>query len=108
MIGSGLTTIALGILAYKIANKSIGPVLGFAFVIKTVVHLGVAPTASALAERIPRKPFLVFLDITREMPVLVLPSVTQIWQIYSLSLCISGVCSAGQFRLVHMLEKAKA
>ena len=61
MIGSGLTTIALAILACKMANKNIGQVLGFAFVIKMVAHVGVAPIISALAERIQRKPFRVFL-----------------------------------------------
>ena len=61
VIGYGLTTIALAILSYKTANENIGQVLGFAFVIKMVAHVGVAPIISALAERIQRKPFLVFL-----------------------------------------------
>jgi hypothetical protein len=71
-------------LAYELANENAGQVLGFAFAIKMVAYVGVAPVASALAERLLRKAYLVFLDIVRAVLVLVLPFVTQIWQIYVL------------------------
>ena len=94
VIGSGLTTIALGILAYELANEKAGQVLGFAFAIKMIAYVGVAPIASALAESLSRKPYLVFLDITRAVLVLVLPFVTQIWQIYVLIFAFQAFSAA--------------
>ena len=94
VIGSGLTTIALGILAYELANGKAGQVLGFAFAIKMIAYVGVAPIASALAESLSRKPYLVFLDITRAVLVLVLPFVTQIWQIYVLIFAFQAFSAA--------------
>jgi MFS family permease len=82
--GSGLTTTALGILAYELASENAGQVLGFAFAIKMIAYVGLDPIASAIAERLPRKPYLVFLDIMRASLVLLLPFVTQVWQIYVL------------------------
>lgn len=61
MVGFGLTTIALDIFACEMASKNAGQVLGFAFAIKMVAHVGVAPIISALAERIQREPLVVFL-----------------------------------------------
>ena len=94
LVGSGLTTIALGILAYELASEKAGQVLGFAFAIKMVAYVGLAPIASAIAERLPRKPYLVFLDIMRASLVLLLPFVTQVWQIYVLIFAFQAFSAA--------------
>ena len=94
LVGSGLTTIALGILAYELASKNAGQVLGFAFAIKMVAYVGLAPIASAIAGRLPRKPYLVFLDIMRASLVLLLPFVTQVWQIYVLIFAFQAFSAA--------------
>ena len=61
-------------------------VLGIALAIKMIAYIGVAPIASAFAERLPRKQVLVGLDVIRALTALCLPFVTQIWQIYILIL----------------------
>ncbi|MDU8925948.1 MFS transporter [Alisedimentitalea sp. MJ-SS2] len=84
VLGSGLTTIALGLLAYELAGGNAGAVLGTALAIKMVAYVGLAPLAAAASARLPRKPFLITLDLARAALVLALPFVTEIWQIYLL------------------------
>ena len=84
VLGSGLTTIALGLLAFELAGGNAGAVLGTALAIKMVAYVGLAPVAAAIAVRLPRKPFLIALDLARAALVLALPFVTEIWQIYLL------------------------
>ncbi|MFC3454832.1 MFS transporter [Amycolatopsis speibonae] len=84
LFGTGLTTVALGLLAYDLAGAGAGAVLGTALAIKMITYVTVAPLAGAYADRIPRRFFLVTLDVIRALVVLVLPFVDQIWQIYVL------------------------
>ena len=84
LIGTGLTTVALGLLAYDLAGANAGMVLGTALALKMVAYVAVAPVAAALAANLPRRGFLVSLDIARAGMVLFLPFVTEIWQIYLL------------------------
>ena len=51
LIGTGLATVALGLLAYDIAGGSAGAVLGTALAIKMVAYIGVAPIAGAFTNR---------------------------------------------------------
>ena len=57
LIGTGLITIALALQAYDIAKGEAAQVLGIALAIKMIAYIGVAPIASAFAERLPRKKF---------------------------------------------------
>ena len=84
LVGTGLATIALGLLAYDIAGGNAGAVLGTALAIKMVAYIGVAPIVGAFADRLPRRAFLVTMDIVRSGVALCLPFVDQIWQIYTL------------------------
>lgn len=84
VLGSGLTTIALGLLAFELAGGEAGAVLGTALALKMVAYVGLAPVAAAISARLPRKPFLIGLDLARAAMVLFLPFVTEIWQIYAL------------------------
>jgi MFS family permease len=65
LIGTGLITIALSLLAYDLAKDKAAQVLGIALAIKMIAYIMVAPVASAYAERLPRKKVLVTLDIIR-------------------------------------------
>jgi hypothetical protein len=47
LLGTGLATVALGLLAHDIAGASAGEVLGAALAIKMVAYVVVAPFASA-------------------------------------------------------------
>ncbi|MEO9515866.1 MAG: MFS transporter [Paracoccaceae bacterium] len=84
VLGSGLTTIALGLLAFQLSGDDAGAVLGTALALKMVAYVGLAPIAAAISERLPRRPFLISLDLARAGMVLFLPFVTEIWQIYLL------------------------
>ncbi len=93
LVGTGLATVALGLLAYDLAGKSAGAVLGVALAIKMIAYVGIAPIAGAYANRLPRRTLLVTLDLARLAVVAVLPFVTQIWQIYVLIFVLQS-CSA--------------
>jgi MFS family permease len=84
LLGTGLATVALGLLAYEIAGARAGEVLGAALAIKMVAYVGVAPVASAIAAHVPRKTLLVSLDLVRAGVAGALPFVNETWQIYAL------------------------
>src|SRR3546814_17824848 len=77
LIGTGLATVALGLLAYDIAGGSAGAVLGTALAIKMVAYIGVAPVVGAFADRLPRRAFLVSMDLVRMAVAICLPFVSQ-------------------------------
>ena len=94
LLGTGLATVALGLLAWQLAGADAGLVLGTALAIKMIAYVGLAPFAAALAERLPRRAFLVALDLIRASVVLFLPFVTEVWQIYGLIFLLQAA-SAG-------------
>ncbi|MCC0044450.1 MAG: MFS transporter, partial [Brucellaceae bacterium] len=53
LAGTGLLTIALGLLAFDLAGDKAGAVLGTALTIKMVAFVALAPVANALAVRLP-------------------------------------------------------
>ena len=84
LVGTGLATVALGLLAYEIAGADAGAVLGTALAIKMVAYVGIAPIAGAYSDRLPRKSLLIAMDIVRGAVALILPFVDAVWQIYLL------------------------
>ncbi|MBF6163107.1 MFS transporter [Nocardia cyriacigeorgica] len=84
LFGTGLTTVALGLLAYELAGADAAVVLGTALTIKMLVYVTVAPVVAAYADRFPRRLFLVSLNVVRAAVVLALPFIDQVWQIYVL------------------------
>ena len=94
LIGTGLATVALGLLAYDLAGKNAGAVLGTALTIKMIAYVGVAPVAAAIADKIPRRRMLVALDLVRAMVALLLPFVTEIWQVYVLIFLLQSASAA--------------
>ncbi|MFJ2833932.1 MULTISPECIES: MFS transporter [Nocardia] len=84
LFGTGLTTVALGLLAYELAGGNAAIVLGTALTLKMVAYVIVAPIAGAYAGLLPRRQFLMALNGIRGGIVLALPFVDQIWQIYVL------------------------
>ncbi|RPF20494.1 MFS transporter [Myceligenerans xiligouense] len=84
LLGTGLLTVALGLLAFDIAGGDAGVVLGIAMTIKMVAYVGVAPVVSALTHRLPRGPLLVGADLVRAGVAVSLPFVAEAWQIYLL------------------------
>ena len=93
LIGTGMLTVALGLLAYRLAGAEAGAILGTALAIKMVADVLVAPSASAFTGQLPRRAFLVATDLVRAGVALVLPFVDQIWQVYVLVFVLQS-CSA--------------
>ena len=94
LIGTGLATVALGLLAWHLAGDRAGAVLGTALAIKMVAYVALAPVASALADRLPRRAFLVALDLIRAGVIATLPFVSEVWQVYLLIFLLQAA-SAG-------------
>lgn len=94
LIGTGLLTVALGLLAYDLAGADAGVVLGNALAIKMIAYIGVAPVVGAYASWLPRKTFLVAMDLIRCAVAVYLPFVTEIWQVYLLIFVLQSA-SAG-------------
>ena len=94
LVGTGLATVALGLLAFDLAGAQAGAVLGTALAIKMTAYIGVAPIAAAFAERLPRRAMLVSLDLVRALVALALPFVTEVWQIYVLIFVLQSASAA--------------
>ena len=94
LVGTGLLTVALGLLAYKLAGTNAGSVLGTALAIKMLAYVLIAPVVGAFANMLPRRAFLVAMDLVRAGVALSLPFVTQIWQIYLLIFFLQSASAA--------------
>ncbi len=94
LTGTGLATVALSLLAYDIAGNHASTVLGSALAIKMIAYVGIAPLIGAVADRIPRRALLITTDLTRGGVAMVLPFVTEVWQIYVLVFLLQAASAA--------------
>lgn len=94
LAGTGLSTVALALLAYDLAGENAGLVLGTALALKMVAYVGIAPIVGGFAHRLPRRRLLIALDVARAGAVASLPFITEIWQIYLLIFLLNAF-SAG-------------
>lgn len=94
LVGTGLSTVALTLLAYDLVGGNAAAVLGTALAFKMVAYVVFAPIVGGLAHRFARKPFLIIMDVIRAGIVLLMPFVTQVWQIYLL-IFLLNLFSAG-------------
>jgi len=94
LAGTGLTTIALALLAFELAPEDAGAVLASALALKMVAYVVIAPIVGGYADRLPRKPLLIALDLLRAATVLLLPFVAHTWQLFALILFLN-ICAAG-------------
>ncbi|MFC7752414.1 MFS transporter [Tsukamurella soli] len=92
--GTGLATVALGLLAYQLAGPSAGAVLGTALAIKMVTYVVIAPIAGAYADRFERRRMLVTLDVTRAAVVLAMPFADRVWHVYVLVALLQSASAA--------------
>lgn len=84
LLGTGLMTVALGLLAFELAGAGAGAVLGTVLAIKMIAYVVIAPVAGAFVHLVPRRALLVGLDLVRAVVALALPWVTELWQAYLL------------------------
>lgn len=94
LLGTGVGRIALAFFAYRLAPQHASIVLGVALVINMLTYIIMAPLYGHFSTKIPRKIFLVGMDIIRALLLLIVPFVTEVWQVYLLVFLIN-VCSAG-------------
>ncbi|MFJ5549127.1 MFS transporter [Streptomyces sp. NPDC093225] len=94
LVGTGLATVALGLLAYDLAGARAGSVLGTALAVKMVAYVAVAPVVGAVAHRIPRRALMVGSDLVRAAVALALPFVGQVWQVYVLVFALQAASAA--------------
>src|SRR4051794_34249656 len=94
LIGTGLMTVALGLLAFRIAGENAGAVLGTALAIKMVAYVLVAPIVGGLANRLPRRAFLVSMDLTRAAVAIALPFIDRVWEVYILIFLLQSASAA--------------
>ena len=94
LVGTGLATVALALLAYDLAGPRAGAVLGTALAIKMTVYVLLAPLAGAFVPLAKRKAALITLDVVRACVALALPFVTEIWQVYVLIALLQSASAA--------------
>lgn len=84
LAGTGLATVALGLLAYDLAGADAGSVLGTALAIKMLAYVLVAPVAAVVVARLPRRAVLIGADLVRLLVASMLPFVGEVWQVFVL------------------------
>lgn len=84
LAGTGLATVALGLLAYDLDPGNAAGVLGTALAVKMLAYVFVAPVATAAVAWLPRRAVMVGADVLRLLVALALPFVGEIWQVYLL------------------------
>ena len=94
LVGTGLATVALGLLFDETAEGDAGAVLGTALAIKMVAYIAIAPVVGAYADRLPRKALLVTMDVVRAVVAMALPFVDAVWQIYLLIFLLQSASAA--------------
>lgn len=100
LFATGVATVALAFVAFDLTGDDSGAVIGTALSIKMLAYVLVAPVLTVLTERLPRRAFLIGLDLIRAASLLTLPFVTAVWQVYLLVFVFS-VASA-TFGFVYM------
>ncbi len=84
LFATGISTVALALLAFDLAGDDSGAVIGTALSLKMLAYVLAAPVVTILTERLPRKDLLIALDAIRAASLIPLLFVTQVWQIYAL------------------------
>ena len=84
LLGTGLLTVALGLLAFDIAGAQAGRVLGIALTIKMLAYVMLSPVMTAVTALMNRRHVLIVADCVRAAAALCLPFIDAIWQIYVL------------------------
>lgn len=84
LLGTGLATVALALVAHDLAGPRAASVLGTALAIKMIAYIAIGPWAASLAGIADRRRLLVALDLVRVPIALTLPFVSAEWHVYVL------------------------
>ena len=94
LAGTGIATVALGLMAYELAGPDAGLVLGGVFAVKMIAYVLLAPVASAALALVPRRTVMIGADIARLAVALVLPFVGEVWQVFVLVFLLQAASAA--------------
>lgn len=89
LVGNGVSTVALALLAYELAGGNAGLVLGTALTLKMVAYVMAGPFGGVIAARFARRPLLACLGVARALLLLSLVFAGAVWHIYVLVFLIS-------------------
>ena len=89
LVGSGLTSLALGLLAHQLVGASAAAVLGNTLAIRIVVIVFCSPWAGKLADRYGARRLMVFSDFMRAAVVVGFFYADSVWQIYALAVLLN-------------------
>lgn len=94
LLGTGISTLALGLLAFKISGEEAPLVLGTALTIKMIAYLFGVPVVNGFVHKFPRKSCMIALDLLRSILLLSFPWISENWHLYGLVFLLQ-LCSAG-------------
>ncbi len=112
LLGTSLTSIALGLLAHELVGAGVAAVMGITLAIRIAVIVFLSPFAGYASDRLGAKPTMLLADICRAVIVLGFLLVTAVWQIYLLAFllnlasslftpvykaCIPNIVTSGQY-----------
>jgi MFS family permease len=99
LMATGVATVGLALFAFDIEGDDSGAILGTALSLKMLAYIVAAPFVGVLVRHVPRQPLLIGLDLLRAGSLLLLPFVTQTWQVLALVFVFS--LASGVFTLVY-------
>jgi MFS family permease len=89
LLGIGLSSVALGLLAHQLVGASASAVLGITLTLRIVVIVFFAPWAGLVADRLGPKRTMILSDLFRALIVLGFFFVENVWQIYLLAVFLN-------------------
>lgn len=90
LLGTGLSTIAIGFLVFDVSGGDAAGVLGTLLAIKMLTFLLLGPFAPAIARRVGTKRLLVATDITRALIAVALPFIDSLAGAYALIILLQS------------------
>ncbi len=89
LVGSGLSSVALGLLAHQLVGASASMVLGVTLAIRIVVIVFSAPWAGFVADRFGARTTMIVSDLSRAAIVAGFFFVESVWHIYALAVLLN-------------------
>jgi len=89
LVGSGLSSIALGLLAHQLVGASASAVLGVTLATRIVVIVLCAPWAGLVADRLGTRTTMIVSDLARAAVVVGFFFVEDVWHIYALAVLLN-------------------
>jgi NRE family putative nickel resistance protein-like MFS transporter len=89
LVGSGLSSVALGLLAHQLVGASASAVLGITLTIRIVMIVTCAPWAGHVADRLGERTTMILCDLMRAVVVIGFFFVETVWHIYLLAVLLN-------------------